>query len=112
MRRRVEPLLAALNATPQVALLPLVVLWMGSGVSARIFIIVLLMIVPILISAHAAVRTIDLKLLRLARSFNASEIRVFRSIVLPSALPYLLTGLRLALGPVSSRSVVGEGFGS
>lgn len=108
----VEPLLAALNATPQVALLPLIVLWMGSGMPARIFIIALLMIVPILINAHAAVRTIDAKLLRLARSFSASEIQVFRSIILPAAFPYLLAGVRLAIGRGMIGIVVGEVFGS
>jgi NitT/TauT family transport system permease protein len=108
----VEPLLTALNATPQVALLPLVVLWMGSGVPARIFIIALLMLVPILISAHAAVRTIDPKLLRLARSFRASEARVLRTIIVPASLPYLLAGLRLAIGRGMIGIVVGEIYGS
>src|SRR5262249_41745487 len=108
----VEPLLAALNATPQVALLPLIVLWMGSGLPARIFIIALLMIVPILISAHAAVLTIEAKLLRLAGSFSASEIQVFRSIILPAAFPYLLAGVRLAIGRGMIGIVVGEAFGS
>ncbi|MDQ0304953.1 ABC transporter permease [Ancylobacter polymorphus] len=108
----VEPLLAALNATPQVALLPLVVLWMGTGLPARIFIIVLLMIVPILINSHAAVRTIDPKWLRLARSFSASEWRLFRTIVLPAAVPFLLAGVRLAIGRGMIGIVVGEIYGS
>ena len=108
----VEPLLAALNATPQIALLPLVVLWMGTGVAARVFIIALLMIVPIVISAHAAVRTIDARLLRLARSFSASEAQVFKTIILPASLPYLLAGLRLAIGRGMIGIVVGEVYGS
>jgi ABC-type nitrate/sulfonate/bicarbonate transport system permease component len=108
----VEPLLAALNATPQVALLPLVILWMGAGVQARIFIIALLMLIPILISAHAAGRTIDPRLLRLAKSFGASEPRILKTIVLPAALPHLLAGLRLALGRGMIGIVVGEIYGS
>jgi ABC-type nitrate/sulfonate/bicarbonate transport system permease component len=108
----VEPLLAALNATPQVALLPLIVLWIGGGLPARIFIIALLMLVPILISAHAAVRTIDPKLLRLASSFGASQTRIFRTIILPASLPYLLAGLRLAIGRGMIGIVVGEIYGS
>ena len=108
----VEPLLTALNATPQVALLPLVVLWMGTGVPARIFIVALLMIVPILINAHAAVRTIDPKWFRLARSFSASESRLFRTIIFPAAVPFLLAGTRLAIGRGMIGIVVGEIYGS
>jgi NitT/TauT family transport system permease protein len=108
----VEPLLAALNATPQVALLPLVVLWMGTGVGARVFIIVLLMIVPILISAHSAVRTIEPKFLKLARSFGASEPHLFKTIILPASVPFLLAGLRLAIGRGMIGIVVGEIYGS
>jgi ABC-type nitrate/sulfonate/bicarbonate transport system permease component len=108
----VEPLLAALNATPQVALLPLVVLWMGTGIPARIFIIALLMIVPVLISAHSAVRTVDPKFLTLARSFGASEPHVFKTIILPASVPFLLAGLRLAIGRGMIGIVVGEIYGS
>lgn len=107
-----DPLLTALSATPQVALIPLVVLWMGTDVTARIFIIALLMLVPILINAHAAARTIDPRLLKLARSFGASERQVFRSIVLPSATPYLLAGTRFAIGRGMIGIVVGEIYGS
>jgi ABC-type nitrate/sulfonate/bicarbonate transport system permease component len=108
----VEPLLAALNATPQVALLPLVVLWMGTGIPARTFIIALLMIVPVLISAHSAVRTVDPKFLTLARSFGASEPHVFKTIILPASVPFLLAGLRLAIGRGMIGIVVGEIYGS
>lgn len=108
----VEPLLSALNATPQVALLPLVVLWLGTGLPARIFIIALLMIVPVLISAYSAVRTIDPKFLKLAKSFGASEPRVFTTIILPASVPFLLAGLRLAIGRGMIGIVVGEIYGS
>lgn len=108
----VGPLFSALNATPQVALVPLVVLWMGTGVPARVFIIALLMVVPLLLNAYAAVRTVDPKLLRLARSFGASEARTFWTIVLPAAVPFLLAGTRLAIGRGMIGIVVGEVYGS
>jgi NitT/TauT family transport system permease protein len=106
-----DPLLAALNATPQVAFLPLVVLWVGVGLPARIFIIALLMIVPILINANAAVRTVDPKLLRLAKSVGASERQVFRTIILPASAPFLLAAVRLAIGRGMVGIVVGELYG-
>jgi ABC-type nitrate/sulfonate/bicarbonate transport system permease component len=108
----VTPLLTALNATPQVALIPLVVLWMGTGLPARIFIIALLMIVPILINAHAAVRTIEPRLFKLARSVSASEAQIFRTIILPASTPFLLAGIRLSIGRGMIGIVVGEIYGS
>jgi NitT/TauT family transport system permease protein len=102
------PFVSALNATPQIALLPLVVLWIGTGLAARVFIIFLLAVLPLFINAHAAVRTTDLRLLTVARSFAASEAFLFRSIIVPSALPFLLAGLRLAIGRGMIGIVVGE----
>ena len=100
----VEPFLAALNATPQVAFLPLLILWVGTGLASRVLIIVLLAVLPIAISALAAVRTVDARLVRVARSFSApATARLFRSIILPSAVPFLLAGARLAVGPRHDR---------
>jgi NitT/TauT family transport system permease protein len=107
----VAPFVSAPNATPQVALLPLVVLWIGTGLAARVFIIFLLTVLPLFLNAHAAVRTTDPKLLTVARSFAASELFLFRSIIVPSAIPFLLAGLRLAIGRGMIGIVVGELYG-
>jgi ABC-type nitrate/sulfonate/bicarbonate transport system permease component len=107
----VAPFVSALNATPQVALLPLVVLWIGTGLAARVFIIFLLTVLPLFINAHAAVRTTDPRLVTVARSFAASEWFMFRSIIAPSAIPFLLAGLRLAIGRGMIGIVVGELYG-
>ena len=107
----VAPFVGALNATPQVALLPLVVLWIGTGLAARVFIIFILAVLPLFINAHAAVRTVDPRLIRVAASFTASEPFLFRSIIVPSAVPFLLAGLRLAIGRGMIGIVVGEIFG-
>ena len=107
-----EPFMSALNATPQVAFLPLIVLWIGTGFWCRALIIFMLTLIPILINAHAAVRTIDPKLDRLARSFSSSEWRFFTAIILPASVPFLLAGLRLAIGRAMIGVVVGELYGS
>jgi NitT/TauT family transport system permease protein len=107
-----EPFLAALNATPQVAFLPLLILWVGTGLASRVLIIVLLAVLPIAISALAAVRTVDARLVRVARSFSAGDALLFRSIILPSAVPFLLAGARLAVGRGMIGVVVGEIYGS
>jgi ABC-type nitrate/sulfonate/bicarbonate transport system permease component len=108
----VEPFLAALNATPQVAFLPLLILWVGTGLASRVLIIVLLAVLPIAISALAAVRTVDARLVRVAQSFSAGDALLFRSIILPSAVPFLLAGARLAVGRGMIGIVVGEIYGS
>jgi ABC-type nitrate/sulfonate/bicarbonate transport system permease component len=108
----VAPFLSALNATPQVAFLPLIVVWVGTGLGARVLIIFLLAVLPIAINAHAAVRTTDPRLVKVAASFGAGDWRLFRTIVLPSALPFLLAGLRLAVGRGMIGVVVGEIYGS
>jgi ABC-type nitrate/sulfonate/bicarbonate transport system permease component len=108
----VEPFLTALNATPQAAFLPLIVIWVGTGMGARVLIIFLLAVLPIAISAHAAVRTIDPRLVRVAASFGAGDGLLFRSIILPSSIPFLLAGLRLAIGRGMIGVVVGEIYGS
>jgi ABC-type nitrate/sulfonate/bicarbonate transport system permease component len=108
----VEPFLSALNATPQVAFLPLIVVWVGTGLGARALIIFLLAVLPIAINAHAAVRTTDPRLVRVATSFGAGDWRLFRTIILPGALPFLLAGLRLAVGRGMIGVVVGEIYGS
>ncbi len=107
-----EPFMTALNATPQVAFLPLIILWMGTGLGTRIFIIFLLTLLPIFIAAFAAVRTLDPRLLKVATSFGSSEGFLFRSIILPGSVPFLLTGLRLAIGRGMIGIVVGELYGS
>jgi ABC-type nitrate/sulfonate/bicarbonate transport system permease component len=108
----VAPFLSALNATPQVAFLPLIVVWVGTGLGARVLIIFLLAVLPIAINAHAAVRTTDPRLVKVAASFSASDWRLFCTVVLPSALPFLLAGLRLAVGRGMIGVVVGEIYGS
>jgi NitT/TauT family transport system permease protein len=108
----IDPFLTALNATPQVAFLPLIVVWVGTGLGARVLIIVLLAVLPIAINARAAVRTTDPRLIRIAASFGASDFRLFRTIILPSAVPFLLAALRLAIGRGMIGVVVGEIYGS
>ena len=108
----VAPFLSALNATPQVAFLPLIIIWVGTGFATKIMIIVLLAVLPIAINAQAAVRTTDPRLIKVADSFGANEWLFFRSIIVPSAVPFLLAGLRLAIGRGMIGIVVGEVYGS
>lgn len=104
----VDPFLSALNATPQVAFLPLIIVWVGIGLGSKVVVIFLLTVLPIAINALASVKTIDARLLRVASSFGSSEWKIFRNIIIPSSVPFLLTGLRLGVGRAMIGIVVGE----
>jgi NitT/TauT family transport system permease protein len=90
----------------------LIVIWVGTGMGARVLIIFLLAVLPLAINAHAAVRTTDPRLIAVARSFGAGEARLFCSIILPSSIPFVLAGLRLAVGRGMIGVVVGEIYGA
>lgn len=103
-----DPFVNAMNATPRVALLPLVIIWLGIGVLSKVGIIFLGAVFPLLINTRDGVKTTPANLLTAARSFGASEWQIFRSVVLPSTVPFILTGLRLAVGRALIGVMVGE----
>ena len=103
-----DPFVNAMNATPRVALLPLVIIWLGIGILSKVGIIFLGCVFPLLINTRDGVKTTPHNLLNAARSFGASEWQIFRSVVLPSTVPFILTGLRLAVGRGLIGVMVGE----
>ena len=103
-----DPFVNAMNATPRVALLPLVIIWLGIGILSKIGIIFLGAVFPILINTRDGVKTTPVNLLTAARSFGASEWLLFKTVVLPSTIPFILTGLRLGLGRAIVGVMVGE----
>lgn len=102
----------ALYATPMVALVPLIVLWFGVGVPAKVVIVVLFMIFPILINTQQGVKNVDRGLLEVARSFCSSERRLWGDVVLPSAVPFIAAGVRLAIGRGLVGMVIAEFYTS
>ena len=103
-----DPFVNAMNATPRVALLPLVIIWLGIGIMSKVGIIFLGAVFSILINTRDGVKTTPANLLTAARSFGASEWMVFKAVVLPSTIPFILTGLRLAVGRALVGVLVGE----
>jgi ABC-type nitrate/sulfonate/bicarbonate transport system permease component len=103
-----DPFINAMNATPRVALLPLVIIWLGIGIMSKVGIIFLGAVFSILINTRDGVKTTPLNLLTAARSFGASEWMVFKTVVFPSTIPFILTGLRLAVGRALVGVLVGE----
>ena len=103
-----DPFINALNATPRIALLPLVIIWLGIGILSKVGIVFLGAVFPILINVRDGVKTTPQNLLNAGRSFGASEWQIFRSVVFPSTVPFILTGLRLAVGRALVGVFVGE----
>lgn len=91
------PYLAAFYAVPKLALLPIVIVWIGISVWSVIVVVFLAGFFPIVVSLAAAVRSVDATLLRVARSFEAGQLRTIWTVVVPSSVPFFLAGLRLAV---------------
>ena len=88
----------ALYSTPMVALVPLLVLWFGIYMEAKIIVVFLFAVFPILINTYQGVRECDKNMLEVARSFRSSEWQMWKDVLLPFALPYIAAGIRLAIG--------------
>ena len=88
----------AMYATPMVALVPLLVLWFGIYMQAKVIIVFLFCVFPVLINTYQGVRECDKNMLEVARSFRSSEWRMWRDVLFPFALPYIAAGIRLAIG--------------
>src|SRR5581483_4103101 len=103
-----DPWLNFLNALPRPALIPLVVLWVGLGIEMKTVIVFLGGFFSIILPTVEGVRTVDQSLLDVAHSFRASQRRLFTSVVIPATVPFIATGVRLALGRLLIGAVVAE----
>lgn len=103
-------LVNGLYSTPLVAIIPLVILWFGLGFKAKFFIVVILAIFPILISTASGVRNVPKSFIDVGVAFGANERQIFTKIILPAALPYMVTGLRLGIGRAIIGMVLAEFF--
>ncbi|HZT24542.1 MAG TPA: ABC transporter permease [Pseudolabrys sp.] len=88
----------ALYATPLVAVVPLLVLWFGIYLKAKIIVVFLFAVFPLLINTYQGVRECDKNMLEVAQSFRSSEWRTWQDVLLPFAVPYIIAGIRLAIG--------------
>jgi ABC-type nitrate/sulfonate/bicarbonate transport system permease component len=106
----IEVPLNALYATPSVALIPVIVVWFGFGPTAKTVVVILFVLFPVLINTMRGVQEVDRELVEVARSFCSGERRMWFDLILPSALPYVVTGLRLAIGRALIGVIVAEFF--
>jgi NitT/TauT family transport system permease protein len=114
-----NPWITALYSTPTVALVPFMSLWLGIGDTAKIAVIALFAVFPIIVNTQQGVRYVDPALMEVARAFNSGERRLWTDVLVPSALPFIFAGIRLAIpralvGMVLAEFLisVGQGLGS
>ena len=107
-RLALEPFISMLLALPRVALMPLILLWLGIGIESKIAVVYLGAFFPILITVITGLKTLDPVLMNCARTFGASDRQIFRTLALPGTVPFILTGMRLGIGRGLVGVVVGE----
>jgi ABC-type nitrate/sulfonate/bicarbonate transport system permease component len=93
-----SPFVSFLYATPRIALTPLLIIWLGIGDTSKIMIVFLMAVFPILINTASGVQSLDPQVLRVARCFGGTDLQIFRTIALPASVPFILSGVRLAVG--------------
>ena len=105
-----DPYVYALDATPRVALIPLLLLWFGLGASSKIAIVFLSGLFPVLMNTFSGVRTVSAHLVEVGRAYGAAEGKIFTKIILPAALPFVMAGIRLAVGRALIGIITAEMF--
>lgn len=98
-----DPYVSALYATPRIALVPLLVLWVGIDFELRVTIVILSSIFPIIINTYIGAKNVDRELLDAGRAFAANGWQLLTTVVIPASIPYLFAGLRIGV----ARALVG-----
>lgn len=103
-----DPIVEFLRPLPPLAYLPLIIIWVGIGEASKITVISLAMLPPIILSTASGVKSAPSDFVNAARSFGASRLQVLLHVILPGAIPSILTGTRIALGAGWSTLVAAE----
>ena len=110
LRRILDPYVNAFYAMPTVALVPLVIIWLGLGFEAKVFLTWLVAVFPVIISAQIGVMNVPAAFIETARAFGCDRWQVFRRVILHAAVPFFIAGIRLGLGRALVGVVVAEMF--
>jgi NitT/TauT family transport system permease protein len=109
--RLLSPYIVAAQATPILALAPLIALWFGTGLASRVIICALIVFFPVAVSTMVGVRTVDAQLLELGRSLRATRWQVLTRLEIPAALPQILGGMRVGVTLAVVGAIVAEWAG-
>ncbi len=106
------PLLVASQSIPKVALAPILLVWFGTGIESKLAMVFVIAFFPIVVDTATGLRTTSPELLELARSLQSSRLQTFFKIQLPSALPFMFSGAKIAVTLAVIGAVIGEFIGS
>ena len=106
------PLLIALQSVPKVALAPIILVWLGTGLESKLAIVWLVAFFPIIVDTVAGLRSTPKELLELAHSLRATRLQIFLKVQFPAALPFVITGAKVAITLAVIGAVIGEFVGS
>ena len=110
--RLASPYLVAAQAIPILALAPLLVLWFGNGLASKVVICAVIVFFPVAIATMVGIRSVDARLIELARSLRATDRQILTTIEIPDALPSIFGGLRVGVTLAVVGAVVGEWAGA
>jgi ABC-type nitrate/sulfonate/bicarbonate transport system permease component len=108
VREYVDPVIRSLYPIPGIAWIPLAILWFGLGNTAVIFVVFIAEFFPLYFNTEAGARNINPILVDAARCFGAKRLTLLRRVILPASIPYIITGMRIALGGAWRMIVAGE----
>jgi NitT/TauT family transport system permease protein len=109
--RLLSPYLVAAQATPVLALAPLIVLWFGNGLASKLVITTLIVFFPVAVATMVGIRSVDPRLLEMARSFRATDWQTISKVEVPAALPAILGGMRVGVTLAVIGAIVSEWAG-
>jgi len=112
VRDYANPWMATLYTTPRIAFAPILLLWFGIGAGSKVAIVFLGCVFPILINSYYGMRVVNREYVELARSFRLRPWELFLKIMLPASLPFILSGIRLAIGRGLTGVAIAEWFGA
>ena len=112
VERLLSPYLVAAQATPILALAPLIALWFGPGLAGKVVICSLIVFFPVAVSTMVGIRAVDARLLELGRSLRATRRQVLTTLEIPAALPSILGGMRVGVTLAVVGAIVGEWAGA
>ena len=105
-----DPWVSILYAAPRIAFIPLIIVWSGAGFRTQVIMVILTAAFPILVNVMVGVDNIDRQLMRVAQSFNATNLDVLRTVALPGAIPFIVSGIRQGMMVGLIGTVVAEYF--
>jgi ABC-type nitrate/sulfonate/bicarbonate transport system permease component len=112
MEKALYPIVIASQTVPIIVIAPMLLVWIGYGLAPKIIVVALISFFPVVVNTVDGMKSVDPDLLRLMKTMGASKLSFYLKIQLPTSMPYLFSGLRVAIAVSVIGAVIGEWVGS